>query len=60
MRLYGKDAAIVTARLHIKAARGDSLTDKRLWFSDTYVRTRNGWRYAFGQASLALPPESAE
>lgn len=44
MRLYGKDAATVTARLHIKAARGDSLTDKRLCFSDTYVRTRSGWR----------------
>ena len=27
----------------------------KLWFSDTYVRTKGGWRYAFGQASLRLP-----
>jgi len=26
-----------------------------LWFSDTYVRTATGWRYVFGQASIALP-----
>jgi hypothetical protein len=31
--------------------------DRKLWFSDTYVRTKAGWRYAFGQASLALPSE---
>jgi hypothetical protein len=30
--------------------------DRRLWFTDTYVRTLLGWRYAFGQASLSLPP----
>jgi hypothetical protein len=29
--------------------------EKKLWFSDTYVRTPGGWRYAFGQASLSLP-----
>lgn len=29
--------------------------DYRLWFSDTYVRTRGGWRYVFGQASIPLP-----
>ncbi|HNR77725.1 MAG TPA: nuclear transport factor 2 family protein [Parvularculaceae bacterium] len=58
VRLYGSDTAIVTARLHIKGTTktGDRI-DKRLWFSDTYVRTEKGWRYAFGQASLALPDE---
>lgn len=56
VRLYGSDTAIVTARLYIKAkAKTGAVVDKRLWFSDTYVRTPNGWRYAFGQASLALP-----
>jgi len=30
--------------------------DRKLWFSDTYVRTKSGWRYVFGQASLPLPP----
>jgi hypothetical protein len=29
--------------------------DYTLWFSDTYVRTPNGWRYVFGQSSLPLP-----
>ncbi len=56
VRLYGEDTAIVTARLWLKGAtrEGDAF-ERRLWFSDTYVRTREGWRYAFGQASIALP-----
>ena len=58
VRLYGENTAIVTARLYIKAMRGDTLVEKRLWFSDTYVRTKDGWRYAFGQASLALPADA--
>ena len=58
VRLYGSDTAIVTARLYIKGTTKEGAKiDKRLWFSDTYVRTDKGWRYAFGQASLALPVE---
>ncbi len=58
VRLYGPDTAIVTARLWLKGARKSGETfDRRLCFSDTYVRTAQGWRYAFGQASLSLPPE---
>ncbi|NOT40818.1 MAG: nuclear transport factor 2 family protein [Alphaproteobacteria bacterium] len=54
VRLYG-DTAVVTAKLVLKAtAKGKSLQMK-LWFSDTYLRTPLGWRYAFGQASLPLP-----
>ena len=60
VRLYGKNAAIVTARLYIRATRDGALIDKRLWFSDTYVRTRKGWRYAFGQASIALAPDAVK
>jgi ketosteroid isomerase-like protein len=60
VRLYGRDTAIVTARLWLKGHNRESgLTfDRTLWFSDTYVRTPEGWRYAFGQASSALlnPP----
>jgi uncharacterized protein (TIGR02246 family) len=55
VRLYGKDTAIVTARLWLKGTRKGEAFDRRLWFSDTYVRTPTGWRYAFGQASIALP-----
>jgi ketosteroid isomerase-like protein len=49
------DTAIVTARLWIKGARKGAAFDRRVWFSDTYVRTASGWRYFFGQASLPLP-----
>ena len=58
VRLYGPDAAIVTARLWLKGANKDGSTfDRKLWFSDTYVRTSNGWKYAFGQSSIDLPCE---
>jgi len=56
VRIWG-NTAVVTARLSIKGVRGGVPFDRRLWFSDTYVRTPRGWRYAFGQASLRLPPK---
>lgn len=55
VRLYGDKVAIVTARLWLKGRTADKTFDRRLWFSDTYVKTAQGWRYAFGQASLPLP-----
>jgi hypothetical protein len=55
VRLYGDDTAIVTARLWLKGTGPNGPFDRRLWFSDTYVRTADGWRYAFGQSSIALP-----
>ena len=54
VRVWG-DTAVVTAKLWIKGTRDGKAFDRKLWFSDTYVRTPTGWRYAFGQASLALP-----
>lgn len=54
VRVWG-DTAVVTARLWIKGVNEGAPFDRRLWFSDTYVRTPGGWRYAFGQASLPLP-----
>jgi ketosteroid isomerase-like protein len=54
VRVWG-DTAVVTALLWIKAVQGAKPIDYKLWFSDTYVRTPAGWRYAFGQASLPLP-----
>lgn len=54
VRVWG-DTAVVTARLWVKgAAASGSAFDRKLWFSDTYVRTPTGWRYAFAQASLSL------
>lgn len=49
------DTAIVTARLWNKGRGPRGPFDHRLWFSDTYVRTPEGWRYLFGQASLPMP-----
>lgn len=54
VRLWG-DTAVVTARLRVKGRRAGKAFDRTLWFSDTYVRTPAGWRYAFAQASLPLP-----
>ena len=55
VRMYGPDTGVVTAKLRLKYVTGGKAFDRTLWFSDTYVRTPDGWRYAFGQASLALP-----
>lgn len=51
------DTGVVTARLRIKGVRAGKAFERLLWFSDTYVRTPGGWRYAFAQASLPLPAE---
>jgi ketosteroid isomerase-like protein len=57
VRVFGNDTATVTALLWLKGTRKKdaSTFEYKLWFSDTYVRTKEGWRYAFGQASLRLP-----
>lgn len=58
VRVWG-DTAVVTALLHIKGVTKEQKAfDYKLWFSDTYVRTAAGWKYAFGQASLPLPAET--
>jgi ketosteroid isomerase-like protein len=54
VRVWG-DTAVVTAKLWIKGIREGKPIDYTLWFSDTYVRTPQGWKYVFGQASLPLP-----
>ena len=54
VRVWG-DTAVVTARLWVKGFNHGAAFDRHLWFSDTYVRTRKGWRYVFGQASIHLP-----
>ncbi|MBV9991515.1 MAG: nuclear transport factor 2 family protein [Alphaproteobacteria bacterium] len=56
VRVWG-DTAVVTAKLWLVGQTGGKPFDRKLWFSDTYHRTKDGWRYVFGQASLALPEE---
>ena len=54
VRVWG-DTAVVTAQLWLRGTNEGAAFDRRLWFSDTYVRTPDGWRYVLGQASLPLP-----
>ena len=56
VRVWG-DTAVVTAKLWLKYSADGKSFERRLWFSDTYVRTPKGWRYVLGQASLPLPAE---
>jgi ketosteroid isomerase-like protein len=49
------DTAVVTAKLFTKGTEAGKPFEYMVWFSDTYVRTPNGWRYVFGQSSLPLP-----
>ena len=55
VRLFGDGTATVTALLWLKGKRAGTEFEYKLWFTDTYVRTSAGWKYAFGQASLRLP-----
>jgi ketosteroid isomerase-like protein len=52
VRVYG-DTAVVTALLRIKGISGTKPFDRHIWFSDTYVRTPQGWRYFVGQVGQA-------
>jgi ketosteroid isomerase-like protein len=54
VRVWG-DTAIITAKLREKGTEDGKPFDHTLWFSDTYVRTTQGWRYVFAQSSLPLP-----
>lgn len=55
VRVWG-DTAVVTALLWVKGSNKEGAYDYKLWFSDTYARTKSGWRYVFGQASTRLSP----
>jgi ketosteroid isomerase-like protein len=57
VRIWG-DTAVITALLWAKGTDRGEPFDYKVWFSDTYVRTAQGWRYVFGQASLRLPATS--
>lgn len=55
VRVYSDTVATVTAKLWLKGVKDGLPFDRHVWFSDTYVKTDAGWKYAFGQASLPLP-----
>lgn len=43
------DTAVVTAELWIKGTDEGRAFESKPWFSDVYVRTKSGWKYACGQ-----------
>lgn len=57
VRVWG-DTAVITALLWEKGVSNGTAFDKKLWFSDVYMRTATGWRYVFAQASLPVPSTS--
>ena len=52
------DTGVVTAKLRAKGLEDGVKVDYSEWFTDVYVRTPNGWRYIYAQASLSLPGKS--
>lgn len=53
-RAWG-NTVVVTALLHSRGQSDGKPFDYKLWYSDTYVRFDDGWRYVYGQASSPLP-----
>lgn len=47
---FWNGTAVLTAYLWIKGVDDGKAMDYSLWFSDVYICTPTGWRYAFGQA----------
>jgi ketosteroid isomerase-like protein len=56
VRVWG-DTAVITALLWAKGTSEGKPFEYKLWFSDVYKRTPNGWRYVFAQAAQPLPKE---
>lgn len=56
VRVFGPDTAVITAKLRIKGVSAGKPIDFSVWYSDTYVRRPEGWRYVLGQAGGRLDP----
>jgi ketosteroid isomerase-like protein len=56
VRVWG-DTAVITALLWVKGTSAGKSFEYRLWFSDVYKRTPNGWHYVFAQAAQPLAKE---
>ena len=54
VRLW-KDAAVVSALLTAEGTEEGRPFAYRVWFSDVYLRTPEGWRYVLGQSGARLP-----
>ncbi|HEY1888897.1 MAG TPA: nuclear transport factor 2 family protein [Steroidobacteraceae bacterium] len=54
VRIWG-DTAVLTALLWAKGTAGGRTFNVRVWFSDTYTCTADGWRYVFAQVGTHEP-----
>ena len=54
VRVWG-DTAAITALLWAKGSENGRPFEYHVWFTDTYVRTPTGWRYAIGQSGSRSP-----
>src|SRR5262245_19749028 len=46
VRVWG-DTAVVTALLWLKGSESGTPFNRKVWFSDTYVLSKGGWKYVF-------------
>lgn len=53
VRIWG-DTAVITALLWAAGSEDGKLFEYRVWFSDIYLCTAQGWRYTFGQAGARV------
>ncbi|MGD0257582.1 MAG: nuclear transport factor 2 family protein [Thermoplasmata archaeon] len=54
VRQWG-DTAVVTAFLTAKGTDAGTPFSYCVWYTDTYIRTPTGWRYAHGQSGARQP-----
>lgn len=54
VRMWG-NTAVLTALLWAQGTTEGKHFDVKVWFSDTYVCTPQGWRYVFAQVGTHVP-----
>jgi ketosteroid isomerase-like protein len=54
VRMWG-NTAVLTALLWAQGTTAGKHFDVKVWFSDTYVCTPEGWRYVFAQVGTHVP-----
>lgn len=54
VRVWG-NTAVLTALLWAEGTTKGKHFDLKIWFSDTYACTSEGWRYVFGQVGSHIP-----
>ena len=50
-----ENTAVLTSLLWAEGVTAGKYFNVKVWFSDTYICTRLGWRYVFGQVGAHVP-----